>query len=489
MAFKVDVPGADTVIVVSNESRYRLHSSQLSLASGCFADLLSTPGPSLSSEGLRMGIRYLVVLQDFDEKTANKLTKPVFRRIPVDNTGRPAQTYAVIHESDQNPHIRASLFADYERLLRIFANQAVSFDDKTIDTLFPDAMGLVEVAERVGSVSMVAKIVESSLLAKGQDIFKAISASPILWIDVAFRIESKVLFKEALIHLTGKYNALALTPPDEAFVNKYPRARSILDQLPPNLRDLVERKHAELKRFCQNIEKGISSHYPPGITKTSVTGQAKSDPIGRIDYAKDVFTWVGVACYRHWWGQMIAIDATHNNKFGGHDMYLRLFNGGQNYLGRDVQKGFHQHFPMSGKGEKVLQNNIDIIKAGVTKVVAPLMNNESQLDIVKSPVKWLTCTVVGGADYIWDPEVDEEPEEEPEQDSEGGAEQEATELYGAQPVTEKAKGKRRAEEAFDEAEPSVEPVGKGKGKKPAVEPFQEEDLDYDDDEDAEGEEV
>ncbi|CAD0106901.1 unnamed protein product, partial [Aureobasidium uvarum] len=487
ISFKVNVPGADTIILVSNESRYKMHSTQLSLASACFADLLSAPGPLLSREGLRVGIRYLIVLQDFDEKTTNKLSKPVFRRVPVDSNGRPSQTYATMHESDQNPHIRASLFSDYERLLRIFANQPISFDDKTIDTLLPDAMGLVEVAERAGSVSMVAKIIESSLLAKGQDIFRAISASPIVWIDVTFRIQSKVLFKEALIHLTGKYNALVLTPPDEAFVNKYPRARNILDQLPPNLRDLLERKHAELKQFCQNIEKAVSSHYPPGITKTSVTGQAKTDPIGRLDYAKDVFTWVGVACYRHWWGQMMA-------SYGGHDMYLRLFNGGQNYLGRDIQSGFHQHFPMSGKGQKVLQHNIDIIKAGVTKVVAPLMNNESQLDIVKSPVKWLTCTVVGGADYLWDPEVDQEPEEGSEQDAEEGAEQDtkqgAVELYGAQPVSEKAKGKRRAEEAFDEADPFVELVGKGKGKKRAVEPFQEEDLGYyDDEEDAEGEEV
>lgn len=140
---------------------------------------------------------------------------------------------------------------------------------------------------------------------------------------------------------------------------------------------------------------------------------------------------------------------------------------------------------MSTKGQKVLQNNLDIIKAGVTQLVTPLMKNESQLDITKYPVKWLTCTTVNGADYLWDPEV--EPEIEPERETEQGAEEE----YPAQLVSEKGKGKRRAGEAFDEAELSSEPIAKGKGKQRAIEPFEEEeeDLEYDEDEDAEGEAV
>ncbi|KAH0137043.1 hypothetical protein KCU67_g15878, partial [Aureobasidium melanogenum] len=284
---------------------YKMHSTQLIQASGCFANLLRTAGPVLSREGLRAGLRYLLVLQDFDEAT-NRPIHPVFRRIPLDNNGRAQKKYSLMHESDQNPRFRSSLFSDYDRLLRTFANQPVTLDDKSIDTLLPDSMGLIEVAEKLDAVSMIAKIIENHLLAKGQDIFKAISVSPVIWIDVAFRIQSKVLFKEALIHLTGKYNALIATPPDDALVKKYPRARSVLDQLTPELRDLVERKHTMLMQICQTVEKSVSTHYPPGIQKSSVSGQAKTDPIGRIDYAKDVFTWVGVALYRHWWGQTIA---------------------------------------------------------------------------------------------------------------------------------------------------------------------------------------
>jgi len=95
---------------------------------------------------------------------------------------------------------------------------------------------------------------------------------------------------------------------------------------------------------------------------------------------------------------------------------------------------------MSVKGKSVLANNLDIIKVGVSAIVAPLMVNESQLDIASSPIKWLTCTKVMGADYLWEPEP--EPELEPELEPE-------VESYSG-------KGKRRAEEVFDDEDEEAE---------------------------------
>lgn len=153
---------------------------------------------------------------------------------------------------------------------------------------------------------MVAKVIENYLLARGQDFFKAISIDPIIWIDVAYRIESKVMFKEALIHLVGKYNLLLSTPPSAAVLRRNPKARSMLDQLNVELRDLVESKHEIIKKQCQQIEVAISTHYPSGLQKSEVTGRADRDGIGRKEYGRDVFSWIGVALYRHWWGQTLA---------------------------------------------------------------------------------------------------------------------------------------------------------------------------------------
>jgi hypothetical protein len=158
MSLMIDIPGADTIIMVSNERRYRMHSAQLIQSSRGFAHLLEVPGPNLSREGLRVGIRYLIILQDFDE-ASNKPIYPVFRRITVDQDGRPAHKFGLMHESDKNPRVRPTLFFDYDRLLRVFVNMPVTFEDKNVDALLPDSMGLLEVAERLGAVSPPAAMV------------------------------------------------------------------------------------------------------------------------------------------------------------------------------------------------------------------------------------------------------------------------------------------------------------------------------------------
>lgn len=151
---QIEIPAADTLVIVSSESRYKLHSAQLIQAAKAFASLLEVPGPNLSREGQRVGIRYLLILQDFDEKRKTYIY-PTFRRIPVDQNGRPLQKYSLMHENEDNPRIRPTLFADFDRLLRIFVNQPVAFNDKNVDTLLPDFMGLLEVAERLGAVSLL----------------------------------------------------------------------------------------------------------------------------------------------------------------------------------------------------------------------------------------------------------------------------------------------------------------------------------------------
>jgi hypothetical protein len=154
MSFKIDIPGADTIIMVSNERRYKMHSAQLTQSCRGFAHLLQLPGPNLSREGLRVGIRYLLVLQDFDEVN-NKPIYPVFRRVAVNQDGRPTASFGMMHEGDKNPRVRPGLFSDYDRLLRVFVNQPVIFHDQSVDTLLPDSLGLLEVAERLGAVSFL----------------------------------------------------------------------------------------------------------------------------------------------------------------------------------------------------------------------------------------------------------------------------------------------------------------------------------------------
>lgn len=153
---------------------------------------------------------------------------------------------------------------------------------------------------------MIAKTVDNALLTKGQALFQAIATDPVTWIKLAYNIQSKVMFKESLIHLTGKYNALSKTDPDTSFAVRYPMARSKLDQLDPEIRGLLEKKNAQLKKACRHVEVQVMTHYPSQITKEFVTGRADRDDIGRAAYGRDIFAWISVSLYRHWCGQKVA---------------------------------------------------------------------------------------------------------------------------------------------------------------------------------------
>lgn len=151
MGYNIQVPGADTVVIVSSERKYKLHSAQLKQCSGLFNELLLSPGAGLSSQGRKAGVRFLICLQSHDEHT-NEEIRPQFRRVPLNTDGRPVRAFSQIYEGDQNNGVRPGLFTGYDKLIGSFCNRQVKLNNESIATLLHDSVGLVEVAEDLGSV-------------------------------------------------------------------------------------------------------------------------------------------------------------------------------------------------------------------------------------------------------------------------------------------------------------------------------------------------
>lgn len=116
--------------------------------------------------------------------------------------------------------------------------------------------------------------------------------------NVAERLQSRVLFKEALIHTAGRYNELLHTPIDGV-------DKGVLGMLETRTQDLVRNKHDELKSIVQDVQAKIMSYYPSHLHRQSTTGRADRDPIGRADYGNDIWSWMALCLYRHWLGQNI----------------------------------------------------------------------------------------------------------------------------------------------------------------------------------------
>ncbi|GAB7347347.1 hypothetical protein MBLNU459_g4285t2 [Dothideomycetes sp. NU459] len=392
--------GGDTLLVLSDRRRYVLRSSQLRDASGLFSHLLEGEGPALSPEGENSGIRFCLALQNYDDETGREIL-PSWRAAKLTSGGQPARALSVINEGEEH-NIAPQLWHSYDMLLAIIYQVDLRMNMQSIVTIVEDCVSLVELAEYLDSMHIVTKHVESVLLSQGQSFYRAIALKPLTWIDLGFRLSSGVIFKEALVHLTGRYNHFANCKPEPDESEGCPGARSLLDLLPGPVREVLDKKHKRVVDMCKNAEKCMMSYYPPNLHRQEVTGRADRDNIGRQSYANDIFSWMALALFRHWLGQSMAEEETCGAEDGGYTFYHLLGTGGMAYLDREQVAGFHQRFPMSAKGKSVLENHMSYVKIEMLEIVKPLLENKAQcIDSTGSVVKWLTCVDVTSADLPW----------------------------------------------------------------------------------------
>lgn len=142
-------------------------------------------------------------------------------------------------------------------------------------------------------------------MSQGQALYRAIAIKPLTWIDLGHRLSSGIIFKEALIHLTGRYDHFDRVKPTAKDLEYNPGARSLLDILPSSVKQVLEQKRQKLLEMCQVTEKAMISYYPPNLAREQVTGRADRDNIGRQSYASDIFCWMALAVFRHWLGQSL----------------------------------------------------------------------------------------------------------------------------------------------------------------------------------------
>ena len=123
--------------------------------------------------------------------------------------------------------------------------------------------------------------------------------------------------------------------------------------------------------------------------------------------------WLGLTCWRHWLAQMVINDHTHNAEDMGWQFYKCVYEAGDSYLDREQMEQFHRYFPMSNKGEGVLENIVNQLKAHGRKIVEPAMRSYCQLDVERHEVAHMTCIRIGPNDYPW---IHQEPQEVEEED-------------------------------------------------------------------------
>lgn len=144
--------GGDTLLILSDRRRYILRSAQLKDFSGLFRHLLKGRGAKLSHEGEIRGIRFCLALSNYDDETGTEIY-PTWRHIELNPEGDPLRKLSVIDE-DEEDNILSQLWHSYNMLLAIIYQLDLKMNMRSIATIVEDCVGLIELAEHLGSVSL-----------------------------------------------------------------------------------------------------------------------------------------------------------------------------------------------------------------------------------------------------------------------------------------------------------------------------------------------
>lgn len=123
------------------------------------------------------------------------------------------------------------------------------------------------------------------------------------------------------------------------------------------------------------------------MQREKCVGRGDKDSNSRASYANDIFTWMPLTILRHWGMQAMASDKTHHAEDMGFQYVKTIVAGGDGYLDRrSLQNTFHHYFPLSGKGESVVERNLGEMKEHIKSfvVVSPTSARCCTLSIIRA---------------------------------------------------------------------------------------------------------
>lgn len=307
----------------------------------------------------------------------------------MDDRGRVKGAY--IDPDIENGRLPLPLYKHYDNVLRGYYYRPTQIDESAISTLVSDIVGMVNVAEYLGSLKVVALPVDNALIKQGQVLWRSISANATVWASLGLRIRSELILREALIHMIGTW-----------------RATREKEGIEPEVRALCERKWRELNQMKIRAERNIMGHYPSHLQRPAEPNVGAGGKVQlyrgsvRTDmYAPQIIAWMSMNLYRHWVGQHICGDSARYATDEGYAFYTAVAAGGDAYLDHAAVEDFARFFPLSTKARRTFDEQLGLMKEGVKQYVEELVRNRAQLDVGSWRIGHLTCVRIGKNEMPW----------------------------------------------------------------------------------------
>ncbi|CAG8975963.1 hypothetical protein HYALB_00012201 [Hymenoscyphus albidus] len=283
----------------------------------------------------------------------------------------------------------------YDLFFRIITNNAtdfgpvagVSIEDKDVvanDKRFvARTIGVLILTEEHGAMDAVGRFLEMLYLRMGQRLWDYIRGNPETWINIATRIQSPIIFREAIIHCVGKIDSRYQRINPAQFRNKGPVFLAI--------EKLIQKKIDQLKVLKKKTEEDLINFWPVAMYHPHSSNAYIPD---RTVYSSDIYLYQG-----NIWMQYIANaflrDYHHRADDGGIRLYRTIATGGVTYLTPASLHNFTSRFAMSARALEILTKAVEDCKTEAAEYMKELTRDNTQgQSNDKARLGYLTCVWV-----------------------------------------------------------------------------------------------
>lgn len=261
------------------------------------------------------------------------------------------------------------------------------FDNRDIKVLITQSVSLLQAADLMDGIPCVRRVIESHLLRANQVLWHQIREQPEGWSDVGIRLQSPVIFREAMVHIIGQWNIPGAIQKE--------RLRR-LDNGEIVIR-IVREKIGAMNEVKRTLERQLLEFYPLCMFHDEHHGK---EP-GRHHYASDIYLWQALTLIRQYISSAYMANMNHRAADGGAFLYRQIAAGNVAYMVREDLEAFHQNFAMTQKGKDCFSGAVYFIKQQLRPIVADLLNCELQSDVNPDDYQYLTNTVFGDDEMPW----------------------------------------------------------------------------------------
>lgn len=290
----------------------------------------------------------------------------------------------------------------YDNLFRILYSINPRFTSSSRDygayTIL-DAISLLHAAESLSMVPAIRLVIESRLLSLSQMLWYHIENKPEAWADIAVRLQSPSIFREAMLHIVGKWdlrsgNGEGFRNVNRKFIREQENGGKVFQ--------LAERKARELKDKKLLVERCLMEYYPKKMMHSEDTTHIP----GRAIYSTDIYLWQGLVLVRQYLSSCMLSNMHHRCFDGGAAFYRCIGAGGDAYLRSDTLDRFHLSFGMSTKGKQCLQAAVEFHKSSLAPIVKKLLVDRTQVNRKakggeEQGLPYLTCTEILDEELPW----------------------------------------------------------------------------------------